>query len=295
MNPIIQHKFTCDPTAIVVNDKVFLYTGHDETPIGVDNYIMNEWLVFSSSDLVEWTEHPVPLRATDFAWASGDAYASKVIEKDGKYYWFVSVSHAHKKGKAIGVAVSSSPVGPFHDAIGKALITHDMLPVSKSDKANLDPSILIDNDGITYLFWGNGMCYFCKLKNDLSGIDGDISIVDLPKFEEGSHIHKYNNQYYLSYGYEMPEKVAYVVSDNIKGPWRFMGIINDIPYNCVTNRPCIIEFNDQHYFIYHNGALPNGGSHRRSVCIDELHYKADGTIQKVVMSLRSVRVGSKVT
>jgi hypothetical protein len=288
MNPIIRHKFTCDPTAIVVRETVFLYTGHDEAPAGVDDYVMNEWLVFSSSDLVEWNEHPVPLRATDFAWASGDAYASKVIQKDDQYYWFVSVSHPHKKGKAIGVAVSSSPTGPFHDAIGKALITHDMLPDSKSDKANLDPTVLVDDNGSPYLFWGNGMCYFCKLKNDFSGIDSEIKIIDLPNFEEGSHIHKYKDQYYLSYGYDMPEKVAYATSKNINGPWKFAGIINDVPHNCITNRPCIIEFKGRDYFIYHNGALPNGGSHHRSVCIDELHYNGDGTIKKIEMTKAGV-------
>jgi hypothetical protein len=280
MNPIIRHKFTCDPTAIVVDDKVFLYTGHDEAPVGVDDYVMNEWLVFSSSDLVEWKEHPVPLRSTDFSWASGDAYASKVIQKDNKYYWFVSVSHATKKGKAIGVAVAETPAGPFRDALGKALITHDMLPKSKDEKANLDPSVLIDDDGDAYMFWGNGMCYFCKLKNDFSGIDGKIEILELPKFEEGSHIHKHNGRYYLAYGYEMPEKVAYAMGESIRGPWEFKGILNDVPFNCITNRPCIIAFKGSHYFIYHNGALPNGGSHRRSVCLEELCYDVDGRMRR---------------
>lgn len=288
MNPVITHKFTCDPTAIVVQDTVYLYTGHDEAPVGVDDYVMNEWLVFSSPDLVEWNEHDVPLRATDFAWASGDAYASKVVEKNGRYYWFVSVSQRNKAGKAIGIAISDSPVGPFKDALGRALITHDMLPDSKNDKANLDPTVLVDDDGSAYLFWGNGMCYFCKLKDDFSGVDGKICIIDLPNFEEGSHIHQHHNQYYLSYGYGMPERVGYAISKDIAGPWKFAGIINDVSHNCVTNRPCIITFKGRDYFIYHNGALPNGGSHRRSVCVEELRYNEDGTIKKVKMTREGV-------
>lgn len=228
------------------------------------------------------------MHATDFAWASGDAYASKVVVKDDKYYWFVSVSHAQKKGKAIGVAVSDSPTGPFSDTIGKALVTHDMLPSGKSEKANLDPTVLIDDDGSVYMFWGNGMCYFCKLTNDLCAIEGKINIIDLPDFEEGSHIHKFKDRYYLSYGYGMPEKVAYAISDNIQGPWKYMGILNEVPRNCVTNRPCIIEFKGRDYFIYHNGALPNGSSHRRSVCIDELYYNEDRSIRKVEMTREGV-------
>ena len=267
---------------------MYLYTGHDEAPVDVNDYVMNVWLLFSSSDLVTWKEHPVPLRAKDFAWASGDVYASKVVAKDGKYYWFVSVSHALKEGKAIGIAVSSSPQGPFRDAIGKALITHDMLPVIKDEKANLDPSVLIDDDGKVYIFWGNRICYFAKLKKNLTELDGDIKTISLPHFEEGSHIHKHHDWYYLSYGYDMPEKVGYAMSKNIEGPWQFKGIINDVPENCITNRPCIINFKNQTYFIYHNGALPNGGSHRRSVCIDYLQYNADDSIKKIEMTSKGV-------
>lgn len=284
MNPIIQHKYTCDPTAIVVEETLFLYTGHDEAPEGVTEYQMNEWLVFSSKNVVDWTEHPVPLRASDFAWASGDAFASKVVAKDGRSYWFVSVSHKHQKGKAIGVAVSDSPTGPFCDAIGAALITHDMLPFSTSDLANLDPSVLIDDDATAHIYWGNGLCYYAKLKSNLLELDGEIVTIDLPHFTEGSHIHKKNDWYYLSYGYGMPEKVAYAMSRNAAGPWTFKGILNDVPHNCITNRPCIIDFDDKTYFIYHNGALPGGGNHRRSVCIDPIKYNKDATLQKVVMT-----------
>ncbi len=68
----------------------------------------------------------------------------------------------------------------------------------------------------------------------------------------------------------------------------FTGILNEVPGNCATNRPCIIQFNGQDYFIYHNGALKNGGSHRRSVCIDKLKYNEDGTMQKVIMSSEGI-------
>lgn len=288
MNPAIRNQFACDPTAIVVDDTIYLYTGHDEAPPGVDDYVMRKWLVFSSQDLLNWIDHPVPLKATDFAWASGDAYASKVIVRNNRYYWFVSVTHAQKKGKAIGVAVSESPTGPFHDAIGHALVTHDMLPAAKDEKANLDPTVWIDDDGQIYMFWGNGLCYFAKVTGDLSGIDGNIKIIKLPNFEEGSHLHKRNGWFYLSYGYEMPEKVAYAMTKNINGPWDFKGIINDVPYNCVTNRPCIIDFKNNSYFIYHNGALPDGSSHRRSICIEKLFYNPDDTIQKIEMTTSGI-------
>ena len=120
-NPIITHKYTADPAAMVYKDKVYLYTGHDVAPARESRYVMHEWLCFSSSDMSNWTEHPSPLNVKDFTWAKDDAWASQVIERNGKFYWYVAIEHATIKGKAIGVAVSDSPTGPFKDAIGAAL------------------------------------------------------------------------------------------------------------------------------------------------------------------------------
>jgi beta-xylosidase len=287
-NPVITHIFTSDPTAIVYEDTVYLYTGHDEAPVESHAYVMNDWRCFSSTDLVHWNEHPVPLRAKDFKWAKGDAYASKVIHHNGKFYWFVSVSDAANNKKAIALAACDNPAGPFTDALGRPLINHEMLPATHHEKANLDPTVLIDDNGSAFLFWGNGACYFAKLKPGFDAPDGDIKMINLPGFTEGAHIHKRNGWYYLSYGYGMPEKVAYAMSRSIYGPWEFKGILNEIAGNCETNRPCIIRFKEQDYFIYHNGALPNGGSHRRSVCIDRLYYNEDGTMQRVIMTSEGV-------
>lgn len=286
-NPIIKHKYTADPTAIVVDSTVYLYTGHDSPPEGIDDYIMSEWLCFSSKDLHRWREHPVPLKPSDFNWSAGDAYASKVVKHDGRYYWFVSTSDKNDK-KAIGVAVSEKPSGPFSDALGRPLITHDMLPDTENKLANLDPSVFIDDDGYVYLFWGNGKCYFVRLSEDLTEPDREIQILDLPGFSEGAHIHKKGEWYYLSYGYEMPERVAYCMSKSISGPWKFKGILNEIAGNCETNRPAIIHFKGKDYFFYHNGGLRGGGSHRRSVCLDYIYYNPDGTIKKVIMTSEGV-------
>ncbi|MGV3602063.1 MAG: glycoside hydrolase family 43 protein [Dyadobacter fermentans] len=287
-NPIIRNHYTADPTVIVYEGTVYLYTGHDDPPAGTDDYCMNDWLCFSSTDLMHWTEYPSPLKAIDFQWASGDAYASKVVEYQGKFYWFVSVTHAGGLYKAIGVAVSDNPTGPFADAKGSALVTHDMLPATENDKANLDPAVLID-DGRAYLFWGNGQCYFAELQSNLTELASPISVIDLPGFAEGAHIHKRNGIYYLAYGYGYPEKVAYATSRQIRGPWEFKGILNEIAGNCATNRPAIIEFEGSDYFFYHNGALPGGGSHRRSVCADRLFYENDGSMRRVVMTTEGIQ------
>src|SRR5688572_3602852 len=101
-NPIIKHKFTTDPSALVYNETVYLYTGHDEAPVGVEEYVMNDWLCFSSRDMVNWTEGPTPLKSTDFSWAKGGAYAPKVIERNGRFFFYAPVTHASILGRAIG-------------------------------------------------------------------------------------------------------------------------------------------------------------------------------------------------
>jgi hypothetical protein len=285
-NPIITHKFTADPTVLVFNNTVYLYTGHDQAPPDVDEYIMKEWLCFSSTDLQHWTEHPVPLRPESFKWAKGDAYASKVVSHNGKFYWLVATSPASGDKKAIGVAVSDTPTGPFKDAKGSPLIDGTMITAPGSD--NFDPSVLIDNDGQAWIFWGKKVCYYARLAHNLTELSGEIKTIDLPDFEEGIHIHKRNGWYYLSYGYGYPERVAYAMSHTIHGPWQFKGILNELAGNCITNRPATLDFKARSYFFYHNGGLKNGGSHRRSVCIDHLVYNEDGTMKKVIMTSEGV-------
>ena len=59
-NPIITHKFTCDPATLVVGDTLWLFTGHDFKG-GQDGYNLKDWCVFSTTDLVNWTEYPLKL------------------------------------------------------------------------------------------------------------------------------------------------------------------------------------------------------------------------------------------
>lgn len=288
-NPIIRHKFTADPAAMVHNGTVYLYTGHDEAPARQNRYEMHNWLLFSSTDMVNWTEHPSPLSVKDFSWAKDDAWASQVIQRAGKFYWYVAIEHGTIKGKAIGVAVSDSPTGPFKDALGKAIITNDMTTEAKISWDDIDPSVFIDDNGQAYLFWGNTTLHYIKLKENMTEADGPIQTVSVPHFTEAPWVHKHNGWYYLSYAYEFPEKIAYAMSRSITGPWEYKGIINEIAGNSNTNHQAIIGFKGKNYFIYHNGALtPDAGSFHRSVCIDELFYNKDGTIKRIIMTSEGV-------
>jgi beta-xylosidase len=291
-NPIITDKYTGDPAALVHQNTVYLYAGHDEAPARQERYLMNEWLVYSSTNMTDWTAHPSPLKATDFDWAKGDAWASQVIERNGKFYWYAAVSHGTIHGKAIGVAVSDSPLGPFKDARGSALITNDMTLDTKISWDDIDPTVYIDDDGQAYMFWGNTQCYYIKLKANMTEQDGPIQKVSLPNFTEAPWIHKRKGWYYLSYAYQFPEKIAYAMSHKITGPWVFKGILNEVAGNSNTNHQSIIDFKGKSYFIYHNGSIPtDGGSFRRSVCIDRLYYNADGTMKRIIMTTEGLKAG----
>ena len=288
-NPIINHAYTADAAALVVGDSVYLYTGHDEAAPKENRYVMHEWLCFSTADMVHWKAHPSPLNVRAFSWAKGDAWASQVMEKNGKYYWFVAVEHATIKGKAIGVAVSDKPTGPFVDALGKALVTNDMTTETKISWDDIDPTVFTDKDGSTYILWGNTTLKQAKLKENMIELDGTYKLIDLPKFTEAPWVHYRKGWYYLSYAYEFPEKIAYAMSRSIHGPWEYKGILNEIAGNSNTNHQAIIEFKGNWYFIYHNGALtPDAGSFHRSVCIDRLYYNEDGTMKRVVMTSEGV-------
>ncbi len=300
-NPIITDPYTADPATLVHDGTVYLYAGHDQAALDLHFYDLREWLVFSSTDLVNWKSYPVPLKVSDFKWAKQHAWAAHVIEKDGKFYWYVTAYHDDSKpGFAIGVAVADKPEGPYEDARGSALITNDMTeaPFQRVNGAgetvdmdwdDIDPAVFIDDDGQAYLFWGNTNCHYVKLKDNMIEMQGDIIKIDLPNFTEAPWVHKKGDWYYLTYASGFPEKTSYAMSRSIEGPWEYKGLLNEIAGNSNTNHQAILQYKGRDYFVYHNGAVqPNGGSYRRSVCIDKLVYNEDGTLQRVVMTSEGV-------
>lgn len=290
-NPIITHEYTADPAALVKGDTLWLYAGHDFAG-GQKNYKMKDWLVYATTDMKNWIEYPVPMKIEDFKWAkSGDAFAGHVTERNGKYYWYISTNWS-----GIGVGVADRPEGPFKDALGKPLLTNKDCFASTHSWACIDPSVFIDDDGQAWIFWGNRECYYAKLKPNMTEIDGPIKKLDFKGFDftEAPWIHKYKNNYYLSYATAFPEKIAYAMANKIDGPYEYKGILNEIAGNSNTNHQAIVEFKGKWYFIYHNGAIQTeGSSFSRSICIDKLNYNADGTIKKIVMTTAGVIEGEK--
>jgi arabinoxylan arabinofuranohydrolase len=173
--------------------------------------------------------------------------------------------------------------------LGKALITNDMTTDTEIDWDDIDPAVFTDDDGQSYLFWGNTKARYAKLKDNMIELDGPINTIDVPDFTEALWVHKRGDIYYLSYASGFPEKIAYATSKSIHGPWQYRGILNEVAGNSPTNHQSIIEFKDKWFFIYHTGASqPDGGEFRRAVAIDPLYYNEDGSIKRIIMTSEGI-------
>jgi arabinoxylan arabinofuranohydrolase len=286
-NPVTSKIFTADPAALVDNGRVYLYVGHDEAPAGGKDYVMNEWRVFSTCDMAHWTEHPAPIRYSTFGWAARDAWASDIAKRNGKYYFYATVEHKTVPGKAIGVAVADSPLGPFVDARGSALVTNDMTHETPIGWDDIDPAVFVDDDGQAYLYWGNTVMKYAKLKANMTELDGPIHTVGLDAFTEASYLNKHDGRYYLSYSRHFPEETVVMTGPTATGPWTFGGVVMQKNADGVkTIHQAIVDFNGKSYIFYHNGKLPGGGEFRRSVAVEELHYGPDGAMLPVAQTAR---------
>ena len=308
--------YTADPSALVHDGTVYLYTTHDEQSEQGKDYRMYDYRLWTSTDLIKWQNHGAVLRYSDFAWARGDkktgnAYAHHVIaRKDAagktKFYFYAAVEGGQTGGAfgfSIGVAVGDSPFGPFTDPRGMPMI---LLEDTAKDKQhswrNIDPAVFIDDDGRAYLYWGNQQLWWVELEPDLVHLKGEkyqldakgrmqnrdnsqvkIHKVDtLPNFEEGPHLSKHNGIYYLVYAAGFPESLAYATSNSATGPWQFRGVIMDPLPGTTTIHPALFEFKGNTYLAYHNADLPGGGNYRRSVALDRVLFNPDGSIQPII-------------
>jgi arabinoxylan arabinofuranohydrolase len=423
-NPIIQTIYTADPAPLVYKDTLFVYAGHDEDKSTW--FVMKDWHVYATTDMVNWTDRGVGMSLKNFSWASKDAWAGQCIERDGKFYWYVPVN-AKNGGMSIGVAVGNSPTGPFKDALGKPMISGGW--------GYIDPSVFIDDDGQAYLYWGNPHLYYVKLNKDMTSYDQATGIVKVPltdesfklrihnakntfkwaqsidglnshsvknpadnkfywyvsaidrstqkkvigvavgeraigpftdmlnkplisekadganvnptvivdndrvtwlnwgtkerwqvrlnkdmmsydisegikqisddkkewfakkinatvdgtekrftTYEEGPWLYKRNKLYYLLYpAGGVPEHLAYSTGPSAVGPWTYRDTIMDVikKGGAFTNHPGLVDYEGKSYLFYHNGALLGGGGFNRSVCVDECKFNADGSIIRI--------------
>lgn len=300
INPIIQTIYTADPAPMVHDGVCYLYVDHDEDVIRNNFFTMKDWRCFTSTDMVNWTDHGTVATLHNFKWASSGpgggfengAWALQCIERDGKWFMYCPL-----QGRGIGVLVSTNgPFGPFTDPIGKPLIG------GKYD--SIDPTVFIDDDGQAYLCWGNPRCWYVKLNKNMISYDtsiGDHGLVvqdmtveafgkrsktDRPTtYEEGPWLYKHNSLYYLIFAAgPISEHIGYSTGPSPAGPWKYGGVVIPTQGGSFTDHPGVVDYKGKTYIFYHNAALPGGGGFHRSVCVDEMKFNPDGSIVQMNMT-----------
>ena len=306
-NPVIRNQFSADPTARVFNNKVYLYPSHDiKPPVGQrqDWFCMEDYHVFSSENLTDWTDHGMIVTQNKVPWVRPNSYsmwAPDCVYRNGKYYFYFPSSPNAGGGFAVGVAIADSPEGPF-------------IPEPEPIKGinGIDPCVLLASDGNAYIFWGNGRC--AKLKDNMKELADDNPkstvkfgnrememigancLEGLPNRQaEGPFAFEYNGNYYLTYPYvrENTEVLGSAMSKNKMGPYEYKGLIMAEHANgCWTNHHSIINYKGQWYLFYHHNDFSPSDDKRRSVCIEKLFFNADGTIKEVKPTMRGVGINN---
>lgn len=292
-NPIIKGQYTADPTARLFGDSIYLFPSHDViNPLQPERrwFAMPDYHMFSSSDLVDWTDQGVALSQENVEWGNPKGYAMwapDCVEKNGTYYLYFPDAPKDGRGFKIGVATC------------KDLSEHKFVPLPNPIEGimGIDPCVLQASDGNNYIFWsGNGLMV-AKLKDNMVELDGEPKKIDtLPAgFVEGPFAFEKDGIYYLTYPWVRhdggTECLAYATSEAPMGPYTYKGVImQESKTRCWTNHHSIVAYKGQWYLFYHHNDYSPSFDKNRSVCIDSLFFNADGTIKEVEPTLRGVGI-----
>ena len=295
-NPLIRNQYSADPTARVFGDKVYVYPSHDilATPGKgrVGWFCMEDYHVFSSADLTDWTDHGMIVSQYNVPWADSTAYsmwAPDCIFRNNKYYFYFPTKPKdtlkYGRGFTIGVAISDKPYGPF---------TPQPEPIK--NVRGIDPNVFIDKDGQAYLYWAQGNIYGAKLKENMLELASEpVVLTELPDkgLKEGPFLFERNGIYYLTYPHvgNKTERLEYAIGNTPLGPFKVTGVIMDeSPTGCWTNHHSFIYFKNQWYLFYHHNDYSPKFDKARSIRADSLFFNSDNTIRKVIPTLRGIGV-----
>ena len=276
-NPVIKG-YWADPQIAFFDGKFYIYPTTD----GIANWGATVFHAFSSADLASWKDEGIILDVATISWGKKNAWAPGITVKNGTYYYYFCAA------QQIGVATSTSPTGPFKDVLGKPLVT-----TGQYGGQSIDPYVFDDDDGRSYLFFGNGNANGAELNADMTSFKTTPKTLTLNSFREGSAVFKRNGTYYFMYsvsGTDYPDyRVAYATSSSPLGTYaagstilqsnESLGILST-GHNSVLALP-----NGDYYIVYHRWAIPGGDGNHREICIDKMKFNADGTIAPVVPTL----------
>lgn len=287
-----------DPNIAVFGQEYYLLPTQD----GFDSWSGQQFFVWKSSDLVNWTRTTdaiLTLNGTsgNVPWSDGSAWAPTIAEKNGKYYFYFSGNNPTFNYKTIGVAVADSPEGPYTAQPTAMINGTEALVASQS----IDPYAFLDPvSGKHYLFWGNGRALAAQLSDDMLSIEQDTLVAlsgSLTDFNEGSSIAYRGGVYHFNYAINDTRSeyyaTGYATATNITGPYTYQGPILQLNASLGilgTGGSTLLNVpgTDDWYIAYHRFAIPDGNGTDRETTIDRVYFDEDGLIEKVVPTLTSV-------
>lgn len=314
--PLVTHIYTADPSAHVFDGKIYIYPSHD-IDAGIpfndngDHFGMEDYHVFTMENPTDAIakDNGVALHIKDVDWAERQMWAPDAARKEGKYYFYFPAKR--KDGIfQIGVAIGTSPVGPFVAE-----------PEAIKGSYSIDPAVFEDDNGKYYMYfggiWGGQLQKYrnneynenYELPNkDEAALGAKIALLtdDMTQFAEtpkevvildengkpllegdndrryfeGPWMHKYNGKYYFSYSTGDTHFICYATADNPYGPFTYQGKILN-PVIGWTSHHSICEINDKWYLFYHDSVLSGGVTHLRSIKVTELFYDEAGNIMTI--------------
>lgn len=323
-NPVVANRYGADPYALVFGDRVYLYMTNDALEYDGNGVVkentyssINKIAVISSSDMLNWTDHgEITVAGPEGAakWATqswAPAAVHKVINGKDKFFLYFA-----NNASGIGVLSSDSPVGPWVDPIGEALILRST-PGVEDVTWLFDPAVLVDDDGKGYIYFGGGVpegefaepdtARVMKLGDDMTSVVGTAEVIPAPFMFEDAGIHKREGVYYYTYcsnfyDGERPEgsppagEIAYMTSEKPLGPWTYQETILKNPGHFFgvsgNNHHAIFQFHDVWYIAYHAQTLSKAqgiANGYRSTHLNRLFHNEDGSIRDVEADYKGVQ------
>ena len=292
-NPIIKGLYA-DPDIAYLNGKYYIYPTTD----GFTHWSGHQFSVFSSEDLIHWTNEGVivDLKTEQVPWAVGSAWAPCIASKNGKYYFYFC-GKREDGISCIGVAVANQAEGPFV-AMDEPLLTPELMKeVGVKVGQVIDPSIYVEDDNSQYLLFGNSDGAIVKLNEDMVSIDKSTlkNIDGLHDFREAVTVLKRANKYHFTWSCDDTGSenyhVNYGTSDKLYGPVEFHYTIlskrsdKDI---LGTGHHSMLKIpnRDEYIIAYHRfgtplSKYPNEKGYNREVCLDIIEFDENGYIKVI--------------
>lgn len=317
-NPYLPaYEYVPDGEPYVFGDRVYVFGSHDEARGTF--YCTGDYVGWSApvDDLGNWRYEGVIYRKNQDpvnADSSHLMFAPDVaVGPDGRYYLYYGLDFLPE----ISVAVSDRPGGPY-EFYGKVHWPADRHSGAVlCDDMPFDPSVLVDDDGRIYLYYGfcpwfdisivenfkpsrGGMVV--ELEPDMMTVRRD-PVVALPPlvrsegtgfenhaFFEASSMRKINGTYYYLYSSNQGHELCYATSQYPDRDFTYGGAIvsnGDVglpdrtaPVNYMgNNHGGLVQIKGQWYIFYHRQT--HGTEFSRQGCAEPVAITADGRIPQV--------------